>query len=152
MPDNVSSIISQICKEDIHIDGVNRKADNVSSIITQIFKEDIHIDGVNRKAVAGEHKEKPDCVSEEVWEKWLAYRSLPEVIEKSPRNWYSEKAGLDTGCSRHSGGFRSAMSMLLLWLMPYNVSSIITHILKEDIQKDGVHWKGEPGLHSEKYF
>ncbi|GFP95204.1 hypothetical protein PHJA_001664800 [Phtheirospermum japonicum] len=99
--------------------------DNVSSIIAQNFKEDIHIDGVNRKAVPSDHKEKPDCVSEEVWEKWLAYRSLPEVIEKSeksPWNRYSEKAGPDTGCSRHSGEFRSAMSMLLLWLMPDNVS------------------------------
>ncbi|GFP79550.1 hypothetical protein PHJA_000098500 [Phtheirospermum japonicum] len=38
----------------------------------------------------------------------LLCTSLPEVIEKSPQNWYSEKAGPDAGCSRHSGGFRSA--------------------------------------------
>ncbi|KAL3635582.1 hypothetical protein CASFOL_020129 [Castilleja foliolosa] len=55
--------------------------------------------------------EKPECESDATWEKWLAFWSRPEVMEKSEkasRNRKSEKAGPGTGSSRHSRGSRSA--------------------------------------------
>ncbi|KAL3635577.1 hypothetical protein CASFOL_020124 [Castilleja foliolosa] len=60
--------------------------------------------------------EKPECVSDATWEKWLAFWRHPEVkdkSEKASRNRKSEKVGLGTGSSRYCGGSRSAYAHAL---------------------------------------
>ncbi|GFQ06675.1 hypothetical protein PHJA_002811500 [Phtheirospermum japonicum] len=138
MPDNVSSIITTIFKKDIHIEGVNWKAvpaDHKKKYF-QMFKDHFSwppstgpaVCNAFMKQAAIRYKDmvsafkkapgnkQPGCVSPAIWDKWLAYWSLPEVIaksEKARRNRKSEKAGPGTGCSRHSGGSRSAYSHAL---------------------------------------
>ncbi|GFQ03080.1 hypothetical protein PHJA_002451800 [Phtheirospermum japonicum] len=138
MPGNVSRVIRKIIIKNIHKDGVNWKGvpDTHREEYFQTFKNHFRWDSTDEPAVwnafmkqaAVRYRDimtrfknapgckKPDCVSQEVWEKWLAYWSRPEVIaksEKARRNRQSEKAGPGTGCSRHSGGSRSAYAHAL---------------------------------------
>ncbi|GFQ06674.1 hypothetical protein PHJA_002811400 [Phtheirospermum japonicum] len=138
MPNNVSRTITKIFKKDIHIDGVNWKAvpadhkkmyfqkfkdhfswaPSVGPAVCNAFMKQAALryrDMITRFKYAPGNK-RPKCVSPAIWDKWLAYWSLPEVIaksEKARKNRKSEKAGPGTGCSRHSGGSRSARAHAL---------------------------------------
>nr|GMD60471.1 uncharacterized protein LOC109149905 [Ipomoea batatas] len=55
---------------------------------------------------------KPACIHEDTWRIWEAYWDRPDVKAKSEqqrKNRMSEVAGPGTGCSRHTGGSRSAI-------------------------------------------
>nr|GLL40098.1 uncharacterized protein LOC109179592 [Ipomoea trifida] len=55
---------------------------------------------------------RPACVAEETWAIWEAYWDRPDVKAKSEqqrKNRMSEVEGPGTGCSKHTGGSRSAI-------------------------------------------
>ncbi|KAL3635562.1 hypothetical protein CASFOL_020109 [Castilleja foliolosa] len=138
MPDNIPSIITKIFKKDIHRDGVNWKAvpGHHKKKYFEMFKDHFSwapsagpaVCTAFMKKAATRYRdmiarfkkgspEKPECVSDATWEKWLEFWSRPEVMEKSEkasRNRNSEKAGPGTGSSRHAGGSRSAYSHSLV--------------------------------------
>ncbi|XP_031124228.1 uncharacterized protein LOC116026941 [Ipomoea triloba] len=68
---------------------------------------------------------RPDCVAEETWAIWEAYWDRPDVKVKSEqqrKNRMSEVEGPGTGCSKHTGGSRSAIEHY--------------HKLREELQKE----------------
>nr|GLL27171.1 uncharacterized protein LOC109166492 [Ipomoea trifida] len=61
---------------------------------------------------------RPACVAEETWAIWEAYWDRPDVKAKSEqqrKNRMSEVEGLGTGCSKHTGGSRSAIEHYHKW-------------------------------------
>nr|GME20274.1 ABC transporter B family member 11 [Ipomoea batatas] len=68
---------------------------------------------------------KPACIHEDTWRIWEAYWERPDVKAKSEqqrKNRMNEVAGPGTGCSRHTGGSRSAIEHY--------------HKLREELQKE----------------
>nr|GMD42330.1 uncharacterized protein LOC109146588 [Ipomoea batatas] len=68
---------------------------------------------------------KPACIHEDTWRIWEAYWDRPDVKAKSEqqrKNRMSEVAGPGTGCSRHTGGSRSAIEHY--------------HKLRDELQKE----------------
>nr|GMD55942.1 uncharacterized protein LOC109168299 [Ipomoea batatas] len=68
---------------------------------------------------------KPACIHEDTWHIWEAYWDRPDVKAKSEqqrKNRMSEVAGPGTGCSRHTGGSRSAIEHY--------------HKLRDELQKE----------------
>nr|GLL19544.1 uncharacterized protein LOC109149905 [Ipomoea trifida] len=68
---------------------------------------------------------RPDCVAEETWAIWEAYWDRPDMKAKSEqqrKNRMSEVEGPGTGCSKHTGGSRSAIEHY--------------HKLREELQKE----------------
>nr|GMC51198.1 uncharacterized protein LOC109149905 [Ipomoea batatas] len=68
---------------------------------------------------------KPACIHEDTWHIWEAYWERPDVKAKSEqqrKNRMNEVAGPGTGCSRHTGGSRSAIEHY--------------HKLREELQKE----------------
>nr|GMD87450.1 uncharacterized protein LOC109146588 [Ipomoea batatas] len=68
---------------------------------------------------------RPACVAEETWAIWEAYWDRPDVKAKSEqqrKNRMSEVEGPGTGCSKHTGGSRSAIEHY--------------HKLREELQKE----------------
>nr|GMC46880.1 uncharacterized protein LOC109179592 [Ipomoea batatas] len=66
-----------------------------------------------------------DCVAEETWAIWEAYWDRPDVKAKSEqqrKNKMSEVEGPGTGCSKHTGGSRSAIEHY--------------HKLRDELQKE----------------
>nr|GMC46804.1 uncharacterized protein LOC109149905 [Ipomoea batatas] len=66
-----------------------------------------------------------DCVAEETWAIWEAYWDRPDVKAKSEqqrKNRMSEVEGPGTGCSKHTGGSRSAIEHY--------------HKLRDELQKE----------------
>nr|GMC89307.1 uncharacterized protein LOC109147304 [Ipomoea batatas] len=81
----------------------------------------------------------PACIHEDTWRIWEAYWERPDVkakSEKQRKNRMSEVAGPGTGCSRHTGGSRSAIEHY--------------HKLREELQKEPYLFECFEHMHKKK--
>nr|GLL33811.1 uncharacterized protein LOC109146588 [Ipomoea trifida] len=82
---------------------------------------------------------KPACIHEDTWRIWEAYWDRPDVKAKSEqqrKNRMSEVAGPGTGCSRHTGGSRSAIEHY--------------HKLRDELQKESNLFECFEHMHKKK--